>query len=395
LWRTRSAALNRHYAGLYRGAFLLNYFLATIAVLLAALSLALLGYAHVFSLHGVSPTAFAWLFPSLLVLGTLKLVCVSTIYLNTHNANHNEWNERAVDYRYLAERLRTMLYLPGAGSFKPPTATPPQYASRAVRQSAVDWLFDAIVRSVSPTKMLAKPIQKTVNLPMIKPDYVLKELRDSWIREQAEYHDSNARTMDRIHNFAAHLGKFLNIGVIAIVILDILLILADLFAPVSEDLARTLHSCTPLLLFLSAVFPAAVAALNGIRYQSECRRLSERSARMRAILFGRTVAPPKETVGNTNGGKARSTRSWWSQLRSGFTPKSLNLPIPPLTSGPGGKANEADHLLFEIQQAKGDPSANLGSWTAEVLRFAESVADVMIQDVAEWSVLYAKEVAEP
>ena len=142
LWRDRATSLNYHYAGLYRGAFLLNYLLAVIAVVLAALSLVLLG----------TRTDAAWLVPVLLGLGALKLCIVIFIYRNTHRANHEQWNERAIDYRYLAERLRALYYLPRVGSYQPPAATSIQYASRVVRQSAVDWLFDAITRTVSPAE---------------------------------------------------------------------------------------------------------------------------------------------------------------------------------------------------------------------------------------------------
>ena len=49
-----------------------------------------------------------WLYPVLLVLGALKLAIVIFIARNTRSANHGNWNDRAVDYRYLAERLRAL-----------------------------------------------------------------------------------------------------------------------------------------------------------------------------------------------------------------------------------------------------------------------------------------------
>ena len=56
---------------------------------------------------------------------------------------------RSVDTHYLTEPIRGMDYLPEEGSNQPPVAAPPQFAARVVRQSAVDWLINAIVRSVS------------------------------------------------------------------------------------------------------------------------------------------------------------------------------------------------------------------------------------------------------
>jgi hypothetical protein len=152
--RSRATDLNYHYSGLYRGAFVLNYTLAVCAVFLAALSLVLLGLAHSQRLaaEDAAPQA-AWLVPVLLLLGAGKLWIVVWIYRNTHQANHGDWNDKAVDYRYLAERLRTMFYLPRIGSFQPPAAGPPHYVCRVVRQSAVDWLFDAFTRSISPAQL--------------------------------------------------------------------------------------------------------------------------------------------------------------------------------------------------------------------------------------------------
>ena len=77
----------------------------------------------------------------LALLGFGKLAVVTAILIFTNKANHGRWNEKAVDYRYLAERLRSTAYLPLAGSLR---ASPPGsagYATRVSTQSVVDWLF--------------------------------------------------------------------------------------------------------------------------------------------------------------------------------------------------------------------------------------------------------------
>jgi hypothetical protein len=51
-------------------------------------------------------------------------------WANTPQANSENWNARAVDYRCLAERLRTLHYLPRLGSFQPPEAARPCHAQR-------------------------------------------------------------------------------------------------------------------------------------------------------------------------------------------------------------------------------------------------------------------------
>jgi hypothetical protein len=458
-WRSRSTALNYHYSGLYRGAFLLNYLLAAMAVFFAALSLVLLGYSShtseagqknsashtaagelvqglvgsaigsptrdenetppsepVATTHDDSETTQnerdaaassahtpSWLFPTLLILGTAKLWCVWRIFSNTHRANHGDWNDKAIDYRYLAERLRTMYYLPRIGSFQPPMAAPPQYASRVARQSSVDWLMEALVRSTSPASLAAT--KKTaftfperayeVTLLKLEPLALLQDMKDRWIQEQAVYHSRNARTMDRIHCWAENWGKVFNVAVIGIVAVDIVICLATISGKLPDNLSTSLHEIAPWLVFLTAILPAAVASLNGIRFQSECRRLAERSAVMRTLLIGR-FARPSSSVHSTRWSQWLD-RIWHRPIAfiRVLFPFANQTTTSAISTVAGGKLAGADRLLSRLRSTSADPATDPGSWTPEVLRFAESVADVFVQEVAEWTVLYAKEVPEP
>ncbi len=376
-YRRRATSLNYHYSGLYRGAFVLNYVLAVLAVFCAALSLVIIGkqkhtslgetVSHVVAVTGPehAPSAAATsTFPvALAVLGAIKLVCLLFIYINTHRAKHGKWNERAVDYRYLAERLRTMLYLPRLGSFQPPAASPPQYASRVVRQSAVDWLFEAITRSVSPAALATPTIVQlhgnTLTVPLITIDaqQELTVVKDHWIKNQVAYHDRNAGQMSAMDRFLEKWGGRLNKGVIGLVVLDMLVLLLMalddhglLVGPLAVAV-HGLHHHAHWLVFGAAVIPAAVASMNGIRFQSECQRLAERSAVVRVVLAGHSAQP-------------------------------------------SGRHKEAEDLLAAIRSGQSS-SGNPGSWNADVLRLGEAVANDLVQEVAEWSVLYAKEIAEP
>jgi hypothetical protein len=352
-WRDRATSLNYHYAGLYRGAFLLNYLLAVIAVVLAALSLVLL----------VSKSDAPWLEPVLLGLGALKLCIVIFIYRNTHRANHEQWNERAVDYRYLAERLRALYYLPRVGGYQPPAAASLQYASRVVRQSAVDWLFDAITRAVSPAEFAREETitvaggqtyqARLMRLDLLDLREAVTAVRDDWIAEQAVYHKRTADTMGRLCTWTERLGSGMGLTVIGLVVADILVLIAYRWHLLPHDLAYTLHTGTPWLLFGAAILPAAVAAFNGIRFQSECRRLVDRSVVMRVMLVGRDL------------------------------------------HAPGGRWQNADCLLHRLAAAEADPVNNPGAWSLHALRLTEAVAKDFVQEVAEWSVLYAKELSDP
>ena len=381
-YRQRSTTLNYHYSALYRGAFFLNYVLAIAAVVLAAVSLTLLGTAshtgvgrnitEVLAKGGirvseavVSAKPEPWLLPVLLALAAGKFGILFVISSNTRRANQEKWNDRAVDTRYLAERLRGMFYLPEAGSNQPPVAAPPQFASRVVRQSAVDWLFDAIVRSISPADLEAaretqipshdgKSTVAVKNLLTLNPKATIGKVRDAWVGEQAKYHKNNTHAMHAMHHFLEIVQKRLSWIVIGVVASDIILIGGKVLHWFSEDWMHFAKAATPWLIATSAVLPAIVAALSGIRFQSECQRLAERSAVMKVILAGRPQASP------------------------GPAPK--------------GRFAQADRLAKRIQS---DSATDPGTWSHEVLSLTERIATDFVQEAAEWSVLYAKEVSEP
>jgi hypothetical protein len=105
------------------------------------------------------------------------------------------------------------------------------------------------------------------------------------------------------------------------------------------------HGAAPWIVLAATVLPAAVASLNGIRFQSEARRLAERSAFVRELLDGRR--------------------------------------------------REAQDLRRALDAAQTSGAINYGSWNAQVLRLGEAVANDLVQEVAEWSVIYAKDLLEP
>lgn len=337
-WRQRATALNYHYAGLYRGTFVLNYGLAVVAVAFATLSLVLFAMWHDRG-HALTWTLFG--------LALVKLACIGTIYNNTHRANHNDWNNKAIDYRYLSERLRCAYYLPIIGSLRPPVPAKAQFTSRAMRQSAVDWLFESMMRHVSPLQIdrLVGGAGESERVLRVDPVPALQTMRDHWIRVQQEYHQRNAAHMEQMHKRMQAWGTRLNVTVIGAVLVDLVFVLLILSDRLPHELAEVLHACTPLLIGVAAVIPAAVASLSGIRFQSECQRLAERSNAMEDLL------------------------------------KS--------------DADRAAKLSVEMNQARMNAEVDLGSWAADVLRLAEGCARKLVEEATEWSVLYAKELHEP
>lgn len=316
MYRRRAADLAAYYFGLYRGTFLLNFILAVVAVGLALASLMIL---HHFK-HAPYP---------LLALGVGKLTAVFIILTTASAANKNRWTERAVDFRYLAERLRVMNFLPCAGSYNPPAAGAAQYAKRVRRQRVADWLFTALVRQALPDPSVLNPLAAT------------RMIREEWMAKQVKYHLINQETMNRMRGFLEHAGEKLNLAVIVAVGLDIAITIFDMF----PNVPKSIHALTPWLISLAALIPAAVASLNGIRFQSECDRLADRSEYLADVM--------------------------------------------------AGLQDEARNLMVRIEVSQLDPAGNRGAWTLEALELSETCARIAAAEAAEWSALYAKELAEP
>lgn len=410
-YRARARGLNHHYSGQYRGALVLNYVLSLVTVFLATVSLALLdasnhipavqewqdllkvsagpkaGIAPAESM-GTAPSGSGnpagdpviggqlpnqdtagdrqqWLPPMLLSLAGFKLFLVIFIKVNTVRANRGQWNERAIDTRYLTERLRSLEFLPRLGCQRAPNPGQSQLASRFARQSAVDWLFEAIARTLKPgdavsamrcsvpTEGSAMAIAAAKKPEIISPDPIetLSVIRDDWIGQQAAYHQRNAVAMGALDRLTERWNSILGWWVIGVVLLDIGLATAEMTDGFPPRLRTAADRLAPWLIFASAVLPAMVTALGGLRFQSECRRLAERSALMHHLLRGRHGT-----------GESR-----WEQ---------------------------AESLVHRMKEAKSNPATDVGGWTHEVLRFSEHLAADLAGETAEWSVIYSKELRD-
>lgn len=295
-WKIRSTKLNYYYSGLYRGAFLLNYGLAVVAVFLALVSIVLLSHYHIPSqaqeltyqsqqAHNTNTPAekntlndhqkntnknndtpiviknhikqhhheYHWVFYLLLALGILKLFVVWFIFKNTKKNHKGQWNERAVDYRYLAERLRTLMYLPAIGSFQPPEAPISQNESLALRQGTSEWLFKAILRSVSPAQFLENPES---NILEINPQEALTFIKEHWLKAQSNHHKNKAKTMKKMTDFFRGYVEKFSIGVIVIVCFDLGILLLEICRYIPHSWATIVYSTSLILLFSATLIPA-------------------------------------------------------------------------------------------------------------------------------------------
>ena len=223
------------------------------------------------------------------------------------------------------------MYLPQAGSLRPPSPWSLPYTTRVATQGVMDRLFASILRQVEPLDAIAA----AAKAPVVRQEAraAIAAIRDGWLASQVHYHRRNHRTLAAMSRWLEHSGRWLNRAVIAVVVVDIAILMLGGFHVLTPRQEEPLHLyLAPGLIFLAAVLPAAVASLNGVRFQSECARLSDRSAQMAVQL--------------------------------GLLQERANMPRP-------------------------RPARML-----DALRLAEDVARLTLDEVAEWSAIYGKEFVE-
>ena len=202
---------------------------------------------------------------------------------------------------------------------------------------------------------------------------IIPALRDEYrIREITKYSGNTieelAHKMRGLHHTMEKGQQWLGWIVIGVVALDLLLIGGKIanklgYLTLQPDLLHLAKLATPWLIFASAVLPAIIAALGGLRFQSECQRLADRSAVMRVMLKGH---------GPTAGGRYAEVDALIKRIRHEC---GAQTPSPPPVVGP--------------------VPTDLGSYTHEALRLSERIATDFVHEAAEWSVLYAKELGDP
>ena len=221
-------------AGLYRGAFLVNYTLGVCAVFLALLN-------SVFGSNG-------WLIA--------ELVAIAGVFSLVTWVRRNRWHSRTIDCRYLAEQFRILRYIFPLGLAAPHPLMPAHNQHADVRASWMDWRLRAILR------------QTPVPSVRVTPDYLqrcYRLVREEWVVDQIDYHRRNHLKLDTIDKR-----------------LHWLLWAAASSAAAACILHLFIHGgwLPRWLTLFAAGLPAAAGGFHAISAQGEFRRLSERSEAM-------------------------------------------------------------------------------------------------------------------
>lgn len=322
----------------YRGGFVATYGLAALAATVAAASLGIMASAAILDPE-VNYSAVKWL---LLMAGFCKLAMILLIIIIVFRNEHRQWNRGALASRYLAEHLRVLRWLPALGLLRIPSP-------RGHHHAGAESEFRRVAERLAATLRAAPPETGLLRLPgsdpprwRVDPLAAIKKLRAEWVRGQQDYHARNARVMASMANRLKHRAEGLSKVVIVAVIMDVILIGLALYG-VAPANGETASVAKVWLVVLAAALPAWIAALNGLREQAEAPRLADRSEQLAKDL----------------------TRL-------------------------GERCDELAGRIEGLQGRNDDP----GAWTLEALALAEQCSVLVSEDVAEWGVLYGKELLE-
>lgn len=288
-FKERAGALSAAYAGRYRGSFLAGYGLAIVAIAAAVISLAINAAAD-----EVDRLARPMLMV-LLILGIAKVSALSCIYLLARRAHDQRLAHRAADFRYLTERLRAMCFLPEVGWMRSPANWSLPYTTRLAAQGLMDRLLASILRQADPLRTLSGVREgKVIRLQLSDAEEVI---RGNWLADQERYHRHNHATLEAMSLWLENANRSLNALVVLAAGIDLAILVTMLVAGRPTPLIRVLDTyVAPLAISIAAILPAIVASLNGVRFQSECSRLADRSKQM-AVELHRLANPGKDRGG--------------------------------------------------------------------------------------------------
>jgi len=245
-------------AGLYRGAFLLNYILGVLAVAIALVGSGVQGGPD--PIHIVHTTIDR----ELAVKGfvALELVTIGIILLIGILLGKKRWHYRSVDCRYLGEQFRVLCYLHTLALSPPHPRLPAHHMEHNVQKSWMEWLLRGVVREtpMTPGKFSEERLEHERTKIL------------GWVRGQIHYHSINAVKLELI-------GERLHIAVWVSLALIVLAGIIHISGWRGNDLV--------LLWLLTAIatgFPAFSSACHAISSQGEFERLAERSKAMRENL---------------------------------------------------------------------------------------------------------------
>lgn len=235
-----------HYSHLFRSAYIANFTIAAVAVLVGLLA--------VFFWESKAAKAICVL---------VELIIIGTILMTTWLGHRGQWRDRWLDYRSLAEALRParLPLLMGSSPIRPSNnigGTP--------TETWIAWYVRASLRGITPPTAVIDQCALQAAI-----DVTLSEEIDS----QLSYHRENARLL---HLLDHRLERAAEVALWATIASGTVYLLAFALYMQGWQLAADFYK--PLATLLGATLPVVGAAIFGIRATGDFRSSAQQSLRM-------------------------------------------------------------------------------------------------------------------
>jgi hypothetical protein len=314
----------------YRGGYLLNNILAVLAVSTALITFVFYIYLNCNENISIMKGSF------LIVLAVVKISLVKLIFHNTHNISKEQFNKKAIDFRYVSERLRINYYLSFFGILKSPNPFLGIHIQNQLNQYHAEKVYDQLL-----FQLHTKPFELILSKERLIE--ISNYLIVDWLQGQLNYHRKEIIKMTKIREFLENKVGALGKCLIGIVIFEIGIIITSIFFSDPDPyykIVHLLHMFSPVLIAITTLIPAIISSLNNINFQTEAKKFASRSNQISA-----SISDIKQQV--------------------------------------------EKHLDFYISN-----KANNGSSAMELFELFSKMSEISTDEVAEWSMLYEKSVFE-
>jgi hypothetical protein len=205
----------------------------------------------------ISVAAFQALFlsnwPRIVII---ELAFIVTVFIIFWLGSRQRWHSKWIDYRFLAERFRSAVFM-ALANVNVTVLSPPRHLS--LSYSSQDWMVVAFFSVWSQLPRLPDP--DSSGFKGLK-----KFLLVAWIDDQIRYHKDKSKRHQRRYRRMYIAGYILFGFTFVAALLHVLQVGPDLFHRLSA--------------FMAIVFPAIAGALGAIRIQREYLRNAKRSTEM-------------------------------------------------------------------------------------------------------------------
>lgn len=249
-------ALARFYMRLYRGSFVMNFFIGALAVLFGLLSF----------FHHAS--ASFWIGAEIVALGM--------IFGNFVGARVWDWHQRALDYRFIAEYLRHMTVLAPLGRSAPLVRPAAHYRGHDPIGTWMGWYVRALDRDQGMVDVVRRDVPTVIRLDEAFVETMRARLCETWLRGQIEYY----RNLEDRYEGALSTFRALMVLLFIVIAAGVIAHLIHVTIPTNPDAWRE----GAFLTIVVVALPAFLGALHGVAVQGELEKTADRAGHMSTYL---------------------------------------------------------------------------------------------------------------